>query len=208
MQKLCGRLSFASSHLWGRGPRIFMRALFAHCHSNTTLVSNRTRASLVWWSSFLEKPLCRIFKTSSTRIDGIIYSDASLSALGCTVVHRYGTCTSYHSDVPMGFLATLRGENEIYILELLATLFAANILRDTLCVGNYIHFCDNNAALSSLLKGYSPSYKATCIIGKYWERVATSNVSVWIERVRSKWNKADDPSRKVGESLPFPFPSP
>ena len=58
-----------------------------------------------------------------------------------------------------------------------------------------IHFVDNSAALSALVKGYSPvgdSIKLTC---DYWLRAAKHRLNLWVDRVESKSNISDDPSR-------------
>ena len=80
-------------------------------------------------------------------------------------------------------------------LEILAGLVALqtweNILSKTQC----IHFVDNDSATACLVKGYSPKVDSCALVGDYWLQVATMALEVYIDRVESKSNVADGPSR-------------
>ena len=87
----------------------------------------------------------------------------------------------------------------IFILELYAALLGILTLprlfgtpREGM---NVICFIDNNAALASLLRGYTRGPIATRAIQKFWMAVSDFNGQVWLERVGPKKNFADAPSR-------------
>ena len=58
-----------------------------------------------------------------------------------------------------------------------------------------IHFVDNSAALACMVKGYSKVQDSVKIACDYWLRVASLKAFVFCDRVESKSNLSDDPSR-------------
>lgn len=60
----------------------------------------------------------------------------------------------------------------------------------------WVHFVDNNSALYGLLKGQSSGSAAiNAIAALTWDLLAKRSIHVWFERVPSKLNLADPPSR-------------
>ena len=57
-------------------------------------------------------------------------------------------------------------------------------------------FVDNNPALCSLVKGYSPAVDASELIGQFWIDIASLGVGLFVDRVESGSNLADGPSRR------------
>ena len=80
-------------------------------------------------------------------------------------------------------------------LEVLAAPVALHTWGSTLRGRQVIHFIDNDAAASSLVKGYSPKTDSTALVGEYWSAAAQHGLEVYIDRVESKSNLADGPSR-------------
>ncbi len=81
------------------------------------------------------------------------------------------------------------------------------LLQDT----QVIHFVDNDSATSCLVKGYSPKEDSCKLVGDYWLRAAARRMNVYIDRVESKSNIADGPSRwdfKLPEQLGAVFHQP
>ena len=64
-------------------------------------------------------------------------------------------------------------------------------LKDSL----WLHFIDNNGALSSLVKGSSSVNQLDLIVGETWRLIAELQVLVWFDRVDSKSNPIDGVSR-------------
>ena len=79
-------------------------------------------------------------------------------------------------------------------LEILAGPIAlhtwASVLKDV----RILHFVDNDSASASLVKGYSPR-SDSCALGIYWLRASSIPVDIYIDRVESKSNLSDGPSR-------------
>ena len=58
-----------------------------------------------------------------------------------------------------------------------------------------ILFVDNEAARAALIKGVSSSRPSAELVGWFWQSCAEHCIHIWIERVPSKSNPADGPSR-------------
>ena len=58
-----------------------------------------------------------------------------------------------------------------------------------------IHFVDNNGALGALVKGYSSVEDCIKLSSDYWLRAAARRVFLYVDRVESKSNVSDEPSR-------------
>ena len=94
-------------------------------------------------------------------------------------------------------------------------IFAGPVASDTwgplLQDAQVIHFVDNDSATSCLVKGYSPKEDSCKLVGDYWLRAAARRMNVYIDRVESKSNIADGPSRwdfKLLEQLGAVFHQP
>jgi hypothetical protein len=77
-------------------------------------------------------------------------------------------------------------------------LFAGPLTLDTfkeMLSNQYlVHFIFNSATLGALIKGHSPSAD-TKIVDDYWLRAASQKLFIYHDRVESKSNISDDPSR-------------
>ena len=64
-----------------------------------------------------------------------------------------------------------------------------------------ILFVDNDSAASCLVRGFSPKQDTCSLVGQFWLAASESEVEVYIDRVESKSNIADGPSRLAFELL-------
>ena len=90
----------------------------------------------------------------------------------------------------------------IFGLELIAIVLAIYHARATLRNRAVVIYTDNNAALAALINGDSSSLAAYALIAVFWFLAASFNIAIWLERVETKRNIADLPTR--GVTLPFP----
>eukprot|EP00969_Alexandrium_andersonii_P140001 6193343-Alexandrium_andersonii.AAC.1 len=58
-----------------------------------------------------------------------------------------------------------------------------------------LHFIDNSSAWAALIKGYSPKLDSAQLVSAYWKSAALAFADIYVERVESKSNIADGPSR-------------
>ena len=80
-------------------------------------------------------------------------------------------------------------------LEILAGPAALLTWPDILRNNQVIHFIDNDSAAANLVRGYSPKVDSSALVGEYWLTAAQLGVDIYIDRVESKSNLADGPSR-------------
>ena len=80
-------------------------------------------------------------------------------------------------------------------LELLATVLPLSTWPELVRNKHILLFVDNDSAASGLVKGYSPQLDSGAIIGQFWLSAADCKISVYVDRVESKSNPADGPSR-------------
>ena len=82
-------------------------------------------------------------------------------------------------------------------LEILACPIALNTWPTILHNRQVLLFIDNDAAAACLVRGYSPGQDSCALVGDFWLAASSSRLSVYIDRVESKSNLADGPSRLV-----------
>ena len=80
-------------------------------------------------------------------------------------------------------------------LELLAAPFALATWERHLSHRSVLLFIDNDSAASNLVKGYSPKIDSSAIVGEFWLLASRLRLQVYIDRVESKSNLSDGPSR-------------
>ena len=198
---LAGKLNFGASCVWGRAPRVYLSPIYKQSTGETDEVGVALRHAAHWWSSFLSTSVARTFARPSPHVGAILFSDASLSGLGVVLQVKGKEASYYTCHVPHCIRESIpASSNKIFILELYAALLSIQVARDY-CYSNtnIILMVDNNAALTTLLKGHcTRDVLASRIIHQFWHVQSTTTHEVWLERVRSKRNKADAPSR--GES--------
>ena len=83
----------------------------------------------------------------------------------------------------------------IHQAELLPIAIALNNWKHELKGRRVLLFIDNDAARYSMIKGTSHNPAADEILQQNWELVMEWEISIWAERVPSKANPADGPSR-------------
>ena len=90
---------------------------------------------------------------------------------------------------------------QVLVVERFAGPLALDTFKSMLSNRYLIHFIDNSVALGALVKGYSPSEDNIEIVGDYWLRAASRKLFIYCDRVESKSNISDDPSRLNVEGI-------
>ena len=80
-------------------------------------------------------------------------------------------------------------------LELLAAPFGLSTWESRLRDRPILLWIDNDSAAANLVKGYSPKSDSSSIVGTFWLLAAALRASIYIDRVESKSNLSDGPSR-------------
>lgn len=89
-----------------------------------------------------------------------------------------------------------RGDNQIASLELLAIAFGLSTFAKELRGGNIVVHSDNTVAENSVRKGRARSFDHTAVVHSIWAKILELDANMYVVRVASKENLADDPSRE------------
>jgi hypothetical protein len=92
-------------------------------------------------------------------------------------------------------------KQQIHLVELFAGPVALDTFRPYLFDQRVIHFVDNSSALGALVKGYSNNSDCVRLVADYWLRTAALRATAYIDRVESKSNISDEPSRLCYDEL-------
>lgn len=211
--KLAGRLNHLASNIYGKQCRPYLKAVYEQEAISDSVVGDRLRRCLIWWTEFISHGASahRKIDLGSLRVREFfsIYTDAeesdteSLRGYGLLIFPPGSRKAPWlRAKFPADLLERLNIETKtknIFVFELLGLVLGSIILR--LIFGksdtrNILIFCDNNAAVFAMVKGYCNRSDISKIIEFFW--LATTE-QVFIDRVKSKANPADAPSR---DSLP------
>ena len=201
--KLAGRLSWAASYLFRRMGRAMLRPLFHH--SVAPLPRGRVRPELMcalrWWYVVLSErimqtvpinqplpPVCELFcdaRGSPPRVAAV------LCRTGCRMLYT-------DAEPGAGVLScfTQRSDNQIMGLELLAISVALKTFRQELRGTTVRIWSDNVGAEMAVGRGSAARSDHNGIVHGIWLEAWRLQVGLWIERVPSKDNVADLPSRE------------
>eukprot|EP00438_Fugacium_kawagutii_P021719 Skav221916 [mRNA] locus=scaffold3084:135765:137671:- [translate_table: standard] len=139
-----------------------------------------------------------------------IHVDASFepggySGIGGLCVNSDGSAISFFSEeVPPDLLHLVeRGSKETIVLELemVAILVAATVWRDILHSTRAVIFTDNEPVRKSLIRGHSQNYLVSSLMEAFYFIEEEVRCQVWLERVPSQSNPADEPSRMECSTL-------
>ena len=103
----------------------------------------------------------------------------------------------YFSEVvPPALIADWqRRSTQIYMIEILAVVMAWRTWGHLLFERRVLVFVDSESAEGALTKGYSSKEDACMIVSDFWVAVARDRALVYLDRVPTDANPADDPSR-------------
>ena len=208
---LVGKFQFLCSTLFGKLGRCCTGAIRKRQYSNfgDTSVTADIDFSLRMMKDFLRVcPSRRVMLNQHPPV--IIYTDASdvpnrtpRQVLGAVVYEPLEDSLHYSwAELPHSVMLQW-DVRESYMgqLELLATLFGLKLLPDLVQNRQVIIFIDNDSAASNLVRGYSKISDSSAIVGEFWLTAATLNADIYCDRVSSKSNLADPPSRLESQLL-------
>eukprot|EP00435_Cladocopium_sp_Y103_P012194 s2155_g3.t1 len=202
-----GKFGFLCSTLFGKLGRFCTGALRERQYSQGTTddITPHLAISLRMMQHIVQIAPPRLASFKQQRAPAILYTDASdvpardpRYGLGGVLILQ---SPKFHMEffscsVPANIheLWTPK-ENYMTPLETLAAPTALRTWSHLLCGQQLLHFIDNDSAASNLVKGYSSKSDTSPLIGDYWIVAATHSIDTYIDRVESKSNVADGPSR-------------
>ena len=201
--KLVGRLAFANQIIFKRVGRAMLRPLYAQQHKplKNGRVGKLLELSLKWWHAVLsmelretiplKRCLCEVVELFG---DARGYPPRVASVLVRDNVVQY---SDWQPDEQTMNAFCPRRDQQIMGQELLAVVFGMSTFLDELrgcCVRVWI---DNAAGEAALEKGAAASSDHNVLIHGIWLLAARHGFTIWVERVASEFNIADEPSREV-----------
>lgn len=208
---LVGKFGFLCSTLFGKVGRCCTGAVRSRQYSNSSFkgLTQELKTSLRLMKQFVS--MCPSREINIDKEDPLlIYTDAS-DVPGRSPQHIVGAVLFDPKDKSLEFSSLavepeilalwLPKQNHMSQLELLAAPFAISTWKSKCSNRSILLFVDNNGAAANLVKGYSAQVDSAAIVGHFWLLAASLKLSVYIDRVESKSNIADGPSREEFELL-------
>ena len=212
LESVIGRLSFTQTSVFGRIGRAMLSPLYTKLHAThyDQTLDQKELTTLRWWVVALGHMVPRVATPKPTVTERVVYTDAAgKSAIIAAVIFdpvRYTRDKTIDSvwSLKTGYRwkSTFAKTNFIYGLEMLALLALlmdeTNDLRDK----SVTFYIDNDNALQALVKNTAGPTVIQGMVALIWHRIRDLRITPWFERVPSKRNIADLPTR--GVAIPFP----
>jgi len=206
--QLYGKLGFASTQIFGMMGRAPLRPFVRRQHERSRVALNpQMLASIQWWLEELTlQRHPRTIPLNLERMDWCVsYSDGEGADAGVGVAlwsSRLQTPVAGLLYVPAevrNLWLTQRQRSDqatdIYEIEAVGPLLVLHhwpdVVRNTL----WVHYIDNAAAQSALVKGSSSVMSGDVIVHCTWSKVAELRTTPWFDRVASSSNPVDGLSR-------------
>ena len=221
---IAGKLLFTSSSFAGRYGKAMLRAFHRRASEiGRSNLNPQLQASSRWWIRGLKSAPARAIPWKLDQLDVTIsYSDGEGSDAGVGVAiwsRRLQVPEAGRMDIPSCIRTLWAGQRrlqsgELYDIQeiegigpLLVLTTWPEVLRNSL----WMHFIDNNGALSCLVKGSSSCMGTDTLVGLTWQKIGALEVLPWFDRVDTKSNPVDGLSRKVmtgpWQIVPLKFPA-
>jgi hypothetical protein len=198
--KLSGRLSWASQHIFRRVGRALLYPIYKQKRARHSTINDELRLALTWWLTALQCRKCelRVWRPVATRTCQLL-CDARSTPPRVAAFLVIDGCRFYSDAAPpvelMEFLKP-RNDGQITSLEILSIAFGLSTFLAMLRGRNVHVFSDNTSAEHNTSKGRAKSFDHTMIIHSIWSVALEESLGLYVSRVASKDNIADDPSRE------------
>ena len=202
---ILGKFGFLCSTLYGKIGRCCTGAVRGRQYSMSSdcTLTHALRVSLTLMKLFSKMAPPREFPLNRTSPPVLLYTDASDiperqegRAVVGAVLFTSKKVLYTHWIVPEPILSKWELRSTfIGQLELLAGPLALYTWGNQLAGSQIIHFVDNESAAAGLVRGYSSKADSSSLIGEYWLLAAKYSLEIYVDRVESKSNISDGPSR-------------
>ena len=223
--RIVGKFGFVTDQLYGKVGRAAVTSLRQRQYSQKrdSGLTEDLRISLGLVKAFLHCcPPRQVKLTKSSEHPVLLYTDASdvpgrpggQYVVGAVLFHPGLPHRAEYTYmvVPTSVVSDwIPKQTQIGQLEVFAAPVALDTWKHILQGREAILLIDNSSAMHSLIKGYSPKLDTVKLVGDFWLRAAQLGLDVFVDRVESKSNIADGPSRldiSLVESLGYRFVPP
>ena len=202
-EKLRGRLQFANGQLFGRSARNSLRTLSKHITSGRQSLCDETASALSCLrDQLLENSSRKILGSMSDYVH--MYVDASFdldgySGIGGVLYSSNGAVLDFFSEtITKSFILAAMGPDQqtmIQELEMLALLVAIDLWFPSQHGHKIVAFTDSESVRGSFLKSWSLNDPCNKLLRRIFVLEEKHSCQVWLERVPSQSNPADELSR-------------
>ena len=210
---LRGRMLFAEGQIFGRRANQSMKILSAACrNAGYVKVTPELELSLTFLRDRVVSAPPRLLRACD-RSCFHLFTDASLDdaagGLGCILHASSGLCLRWIAEeVSAAVVSAAKDplkDGFIYELEACAAVIGVTQLCRGIKDSDIIVYIDNEAALSAMIRCKSSSLVVASLLRDLCDFEDVSGNHLWFERIPSKSNPADAPSRSVFDHLPKAF---
>jgi len=213
--KVFGKLDFLNTTLFGRVGRTGLGPLKQRQHATEVnknwQLNDMLRAALAWLIEILLlAPPREMRLDEAVEKTCLLYTDGSSDpsrtpkhVVGAVLFDPFAQEVRYtYTPVPEHVVNSwVPMKQQIHLTELFAGPLSLDTWQQRLQNRHVIHFVDNSAALAALVKGYSSKDDCIKLSSDYWLRAASGKVYIYVDRVESKSNISDEPSRLCFDKL-------
>jgi hypothetical protein len=204
--KLAGRLSFAAQHTFRRAGRAALRPLFRQQYAplQGSRLGGELRLSLQWWLHALGCWQAQVIPWDLRMQKATLLTDArSTPPRVAAVLLWEGQIhyTDWEPDQDILDAFTERKDNQIMGLELLGIALGLCTFGEMLRNRSVRIYCDNVGGERAMQAGAARAEDHNRLVHAMWMATMKLNLAVWIDRVPTKENIADLPSREAYELL-------
>ena len=213
-ETLRGVLGWARAQCFGRCGAVAVHILAQVVSGKLAVLDGAARAHLDFWPIHLRKAQPRIITVGDMRRPALIFTDGSEVeveerkevGVGAMLIddggvgrEAFGGLVS--DSIIKQWIKDGPGKKVIHQAEVYPVLLCALAWGRQLAGRRILVFVDNDAARTAVIKGDTRSLASARITHQFWERAATHEWYPWIDRVPSKSNPADGPSRGVWDEV-------
>ena len=205
--ELAGKFAFACTALYGRVGRAALKPVYErqHAAAYAMRLSPQLRAALACIHDIVHNAPSRVVLPSffGTRPTTLAYTDGQGEGwIAAVIFPRPPFKPAYTAmQLPEDLCRLFAPRNPIEQIETAAVLLLMEVFFEELKDTDVRLFVDNIAAQGSLIRGFSRSFSQALLCGAVWTRIARARVGLWVDRVESKANVADIPTRPEPEYL-------
>ena len=214
--KLRGKLGFGATHFWGKVGRAFFRALSERQYSvhkrSSVEPGGALRACLVQWARIISNGKPRSLEAiEDPETDAVIFTDGFSPEEGSEEPSRIGGVL-FDKRLPKPVFFTMPVDQEtidqwiprsnpISMVEMFAAVIALTTFARSVQGKKVLLMIDSESALGGLVKGYSAKEDLCRLVGIFWDLGLKLDSMIYLDRISTDANPADDPSRDQIDKL-------
>jgi hypothetical protein len=204
--KMAGRLSFASQKTFKRAGRAALRPIFRQQYAplKNGRVGEELEMALEWWLHALRTHMAQRIEWCDKKETVTLLTDARGSPPRVSAVLIVNGQFYYTDMEPSRELMAVfqqRKDNQIMGLELLGIALGLCTFASMLSGRSVRAYCDNVGGEHAMAAGAARSKDHNRMIHSMWMLALQLDIALWVDRVPTKENIADLPSRESYELL-------